>query len=115
MTRSIGLATAFVLTIGSVTGCTMTPEGLDVRRRDQSAAVYPTFGKPIVLDGSRYVVVPFSVQRPQDGTRFDPSSGFSFASFSSPVSASWSGSGSGFFSAGNTHWNNLVFYDSDGG
>jgi hypothetical protein len=102
---------------GLVVGCATPQEGLDVRRRDKAVAKYPTFGKPIVLEGSHSVVVPFVIQTPVAGSSFNPSSGSSSGGLSAGASYSWSGmgSGSGFVSASNTHWNNLVFHDAEAG
>jgi hypothetical protein len=111
------VAVAGLAAFACLTGCAAAPEGLDVRARSKSAAAYSAFGKPIVVEGSRWVVIPFVVEPAPGSAGFSPSSGFSVSGVSGPPRYGWSGSasGSGFVSTSNAHWNNLVFHDPETG
>jgi hypothetical protein len=99
-------------------GCgTPPPEGLQLRDSGARRALYPTFGEAIVLRDSPWVLIPFGVQSPEGEGKWalSASSGMSFSGSGSPVAFSASWSAPGFWTTGNTHWNNVVFYNAGSG
>lgn len=125
-------AITLVVLICVIPGCAMTPEGLPaaspgsqraaVEGKDAAEAARlakgvgsGVFGTPFVLHGTELVLVPYSVVRPQEKSKFfaNLSDALSFSSGSwSGGSYAFSGTASGLYQqTSGTHWNNLLVYD----
>lgn len=130
--RFVLSAGALLVLVCVVPGCSMTPEGLPAASpARQRAAVAGNdtaeaarlakeigsgvFGAPLVLHGTELVLVPYSVVRPEEKSKFfaNLSDALSFSSGSwSGGSYSFSGTASGLYQqTSGTHWNNLLVYD----
>src|SRR5260221_3786276 len=101
-------------------GCTSQPEGLRVTPRGTQQMTNPTFGEPIVLEQSHYVLIPFWLHAPDRMGKmgfFSGSEGFSSYSYSGKMSGDVSlrKAFAGYLGLSSTHWNNLVFYDKRSG
>ena len=126
-------ALALLIFVCLIPGCSMTPEGLPAASPSQQRATAVggndsaetarlaktvgsgVFGEPFVLHGTELVLVPYSVVRPEEKSKFfvNLSDALSFSSGSwSGGSFSFSAGGGGFYrQTSGTHWNNLLAYD----
>ncbi len=102
-------------------GCgNVQPEGLRVSADPQKSVAYPVFGNPIVIEGSGFVAIPFSlqlenIQRKQIlQSSFGFSSGQYYSVAFSPDTSMREAFGS-YSGAQNPHWNNLAFCEKDSG
>jgi hypothetical protein len=97
------------------------PEGLRVAKGGSRPIMRPVFAEPILLDQSKYLLIPFWMQTPpkvQSGIDLfsgsGGSGGYSYSG-SSGDSISMSKAFGDYMSAGSIHWNNLVFCDKTNG
>lgn len=108
------------LTVGAC--APLPPEGLRVGEKNTDK-LSAAFGDPILLEQSKFVLIPFGVLAPDGGGSkgmfSDSGSFFGSASYAGGFGSSLGGSvsafGDDYLRADAGNWNNVVFYDTAGG